>query len=343
MKNNQLLYPLFFSMTYEFLETYLPKQCGRSPHTVKSYRDALSLYRRYILNELGISISKFTFVECTRGKVLGFMDYLTKSGSKPSTRNQRLATLKSYISFASDKNIALQSIALEIKRTPQCKTPKTGKVIIPEEAMKAILNQPSNTKMGIRDRTIMILLYDTATRLAEILSLSITDVAITGDNPYIRVHGKGSKERIVPVSMKTVKHLTQYISVFHGNENSKTTLLFYTIIKNEVGEMSEGNVERFINGYAEKARLFCPSVPVKVHPHMFRRTRATELYQHGVSLPLISRLLGHASLETTKIYAEPSLKMLRDAIESVETPTEKNEQPLWEGSEKIMAKLCGLR
>ena len=343
MKNNHSSYPLFFSMTYEFLETYLPKQCGRSPHTVKSYRDALSLFRQYVLNELGISISKFTFVECTREKVIDFMDYLTKRGSKPNTRNQRLATLKSYISFASDKNIAFQSIALEIKRTPQCKAPKTGKVVIPEEAMKVIINQPSNTKMGIRDRTIMILLYDTATRLAEILSLSIIDVAITGDNPYIRVHGKGSKERIVPVSMKTVKHLTQYISVFHGNRNSKTTLLFYTIIKNVVGVMSEGNVERFIKGYAEKARLFCPSVPEKVHPHMFRRTRATELYQNGVSLPLISRLLGHASLETTKIYAKPSLKMLRDAIESVETPIEKNEQPLWEGSEKIMAKLCGLR
>ena len=144
-------------------------------------------------------------------KFLGL--YLTERGSKPSTRNQRLATLKSYISFASDKNIALQSIVLEIKRVPQCKTPKTGKVIIPEEAMKAILNQPSNSKMGIRDRTIMILLYDTATRLAEILSLFITDVAITGDNPYIRVQGKGSKERIVPVSMRTVKHLTQYIVI----------------------------------------------------------------------------------------------------------------------------------
>ena len=343
MKNNHLLYPLFFSMTYEFLETYLPLQCGRSPHTVKSYRDALSLFRRYVLDELGISIAKFTFGECTRGKVLGFMAYLAKLGSKPSTRNQRLATLKSYISFASDKNITLQSIALEIKRVPQCKTPKTMKVIIPEEAMRAILNQPSNTKMGIRDRTIMILLYDTGTRLSEILGLSITDVAITGDNPYIRVNGKGSKQRIVPISLKTVKHLAQYISVFHGNGSSKITLLFYTIIKDVVGLMSEGNVERFIKGYAEKARLSCPSVPERVHPHMFRRTRATELYQNGVSLPLISRLLGHTSLETTKIYAKPSLKMLRDAIESVETTADKNEQPLWESNEEMMAKLSGLR
>ncbi len=343
MKNNHSLDPLFFSMTYEFLEIYLPQQCGRSPHTVKSYRDALSLFRRYVLDELGISIAKFTFGECTREKILGFIAHLAKLGSKPSTRNQRLATLKSYISFASDKNITLQSIALEIKRVPQCKTTKTRKVVIPEEAMRAILYQPPNTKMGIRDRTIMILLYDTGTRLAEILGLAITDVAITGDNPYIRVHGKGSKKRIVPISMKTVKHLAQYISMFHGKGSPKTTLLFYTVIKDVVGEMSEGNVERFIRGYAEKARLSCPSVPERVHPHMFRRTRATELYQNGVSLPLISRLLGHTSLETTKVYAKPSLKMLRDAIESVETPADKNEQPLWENNEEMMAKLSGLR
>ena len=60
-------------MTYEFLEVYLPKQCGRSPHTVESYRDALSLFRRYIVNTIGISIGKFTFAACTRECVLGFI------------------------------------------------------------------------------------------------------------------------------------------------------------------------------------------------------------------------------------------------------------------------------
>ncbi len=214
MKNNDIRPPLFFSMTYEFLETFLPRQCGRSPHTVKSYRDALSLFRRYILSEHHISIAKFTFEECTREKVLGFMAHLTILGSKLSTRNQRLATLKSYMMFASDKDVTLQSIALEVKRVPQCKYSKTKKNIIPEKAMSVILNLPLNSKMGIRNRTIMILLYDSAARLAEILGLIITDVMITGDNPYIRVNGKGSKQRIIPISMKTAQHLTQYISIF---------------------------------------------------------------------------------------------------------------------------------
>jgi len=343
MKNNHRSAPLFFSMTYEFLEVYLPKQCGRSPHTVESYRDALSLFRRYIVNTVGISIGKFTFAECTRECVLGFMNYLSELKSKPSTRNQRLAALKSYFMFAADKDISLQSNELEVRRVPQCRVPKTEKTVITEDAMAAILNQPPNTRMGLRDRTIMILLYDSGARLAEILGLKLSDVVINTDNPYIRVNGKGSKQRIIPISSKTATHLVQYISVYHTKKHLETKLLFFTAIKNVAGMMSEGNVERFVKEYARKARYSCPSVPNHVHPHMFRRTRATQLYQNGVSLPLVSRLLGHASLETTQLYAKPSLKMLRNAIESVETPDQKMEKPIWETDEAIMIKLSGLR
>jgi len=343
MRNNHRSVPLFFSMIYEFLEVYLPKQYGRSPHTVESYRGALSLFRRYILHTLGISIGAFTFAECTRECVLGFMDYLTELKSKPGTRNQRLAALKSYLMFAADKDVTLQSCELQIRRVPQCRVPKTEKTVIPEDAMAAILQQPPNTKMGLRDRAMMVLLYDSGARLAELLGLNISDVAIAGDNPHIRVNGKGSKQRIVPISAKTAVHLAQYISVYHTNGRPETDLLFFSVIKNVAGMMSEGNVERFVKEYAHKAQCSCLSVPDHVHPHMFRRTRATQLYQNGVSLPLVSRLLGHASLQTTQLYAKPSLKMLREAIESVETPEQKAEKPIWEEDEAMMAKLSGLR
>ena len=233
-------------MTYEFLEVYLPKQCGRSPHTVESYRDALSLFRRYIVQTVGISIGNFTFAECTRDCMLGFMNYLSELESKASTRNQRLAALRSYLMFAADKDISLQSIELEVKRVPRCRVKKAEKTVLQEEAITAILNQPPNTKMGLRDRTIMTLLYDSAARLAEVLGLSVSDVSIDGDNPYIRVNGKGNKHRIVPISLKTAAHLAHYILVYNKNGNSNTNLLFYTVIKNEIGMISEANVERLL-------------------------------------------------------------------------------------------------
>lgn len=93
--------------------------------------------------------------------------------------------------------------------------------------------------------------------------------------------------------------------------------------------MSEGNVERFLQMYADQAREFCPEVPLRVHPHMLRRTRATNLYQNGVELALVSRILGHAVLDTTRIYAKPSMDMMREAMDSFQAPQTREENPLW--------------
>lgn len=334
---------LFFSMTYEFLDIYMVKQLGRSPDTIESYRDALTLFRRYVLNELNISITKFTFAQCTRNLIFGFLEYLEAQGNKPGTRNQRLAALKSYLWFAADKDVALQSIALEVSRVPQCKNPATEKYVLSEDALNAIFSQPASTRMGLRTRTMMILLYDSAARLAEILNLRVNDICLNEKNPYIRVVGKGSKERVVAINVKTVKHVKQYLDVYRSRDNPNINLLFYTIIKGRAGKMSEGNVERFIQQYADKARESCPDIPLRVHPHMLRRTRATNLYQNGVELALISRILGHAFLDTTRVYAKPSLAMMRKAMDSFDAPQTRDEKPLWIGSEEEMAKLCGLR
>ena len=334
---------LFFSMTHEFLDIYMVKQLGRSPDTIKSYRDALTLFRRYVLGELNISMTKFTFAQCTRNLIFGFLEYLKAQGRKPGTRNQRLAVLKSYLWFATDKDVTLQSIALEVSRVPQCKNPATEKYVLSEDALNAIFSQPAGTRMGLRDRTMMILLYDSAARLAEILNLGVNDICLNENNPYIRVMGKGSKERVVAINVKTVKHIKQYLDVYRLRDNPNINLLFYTIIKGRAGKMSEGNVERFIQQYADKARESCSDIPLHVHPHMLRRTRATNLYQNGVELALISRILGHVFLDTTRVYAKPSLAMMRKAMDSFDAPQTRDKKPLWIGSEDEMAKLCGLR
>ncbi len=334
---------LFFSMTYEFLDIYMLKQLGRSPDTIESYRDALTLFRRYVLGKLNISMAKFTFAQCTRNLIFGFLEYLKAQGRKPGTCNQRLAALKSYLWFAADKDVTLQSIALEVSRVPQLKNPSTEKYVLSEDALNSIFVQPATTRMGLRDRTMMILLYDSAARLAEILNLGVKDICLDENNPYIRIMGKGSKERVVAINTRTVKHVKKYLDVYRLRDNPDTNLLFYTIIKGRSGKMSEGNVERFIQQYADKARESCPDIPLHVHPHMLRRTRATNLYQNGVELALISRILGHAFLDTTRVYAKPSLAMMRKAMDYVDVPQTKDEKPLWIGSEEEVAKLCGLR
>jgi site-specific recombinase XerD len=272
------------------------------------------------------------------------MSYLKNTGSKASTRNQRLTALKTYLWFAADKNISLQSIALEASRVKTSKTRSPSREVLSEKALTAILAQPADTRMGLRDRTIMTLLYDSAARLAEILDLRMENITLDGSDPHIRVRGKGDKERVVSISEPAVKHLRYYSQYYRDCDNPETNLFFYTIINNTVNKMSESNVERFVQDYADKARAKCQEIPASVYPHMFRRTRATHLYQDGVALPLVSRILGHAQLDTTSnIYAKPSIKMMRDALNSGTQNENCAEKPLWIGSEDDLAKKSGLR
>ncbi|WP_070042287.1 tyrosine-type recombinase/integrase [Robinsoniella peoriensis] len=181
-----------------------------------------------------------------------------------------------------------------VSRVPFLKNPEKEKALLSEECLKALLSAPGNRKIEIRDTTILVLLYDSAIRLSELPALKLSDVNLKNTTPYLRIHGKGDKERIVSISEGTVKHLENYIKLFHNQDAPATDYLFYTFIHNQANPMSSGNVERIINKYAEKIRPEHPDLPAKVHPHMFRRTRATNLYQSDVELELVSRILGHA-------------------------------------------------
>lgn len=334
---------LFFSLTYEFLEVYMRIQMLRSSATIESYRDALTVFRRYLRDELHMRVDAFGFVDCTRDLVLGFMEHLSAVGNKPGTRNQRLAALKSYLWFAAEKDMTLQSVAIAVGRVKSCRDPKKDKPILDEQAIKLLLDAPPNTRIGIRDRTLLILLYDSAARLDEILSLRRADLFLSTDSPCIRVVGKGQKERVIGLAERTSAHLKQYLSVFHAKDSPETDLLFYTTIKEQTGKMSEANVERFLKKYAEQVREEYPDIPERVHPHMLRRTRATGLYRDGVDLSIVSRFLGHAQLETTRIYATPSVEMMRRAIAKMPM-TSLDEAPAWDANaDAMMAKLCGLR
>ena len=332
---------LFFSRTHEFLDGYLASQCSRSPHTVKAYRDALTVLRRYVTSQ-GLSLKSFGFEDCTRDFLLGFMEYLQKSGYEKSSCNQRLAAIKSYMWFVADGDITWQQNALMVSRIPFLRTPDKERETLSEECLKALFSAPDKNKRGIRDAAIMIILYDSAIRLSELLGLKVSDVNLLNDIPYLRIRGKGDRERIVSISDNAAKHLKNYMVLYHGTDPPVTDGVFYTVIHGKVHPMSPGNVARIIDKYVRIIRPVCPDLPEKVHPHMFRRTRATDLYQSNIELELVSRILGHASTQTTRIYAKPSLEMLKAAMDQ-SNPALNAEDPLWPDDEEEFARICGLR
>ena len=111
---------LLFSMTLEYLETYMPKQLGLSPQTIKAHRDALTVFRRFLLEEKKVSIQRFAFAECTPALMQDFIVHMKSIGNSTSTCNRRLSSIRSYLWFASNRNIALQSVALRMAKIPSC-------------------------------------------------------------------------------------------------------------------------------------------------------------------------------------------------------------------------------
>lgn len=345
MNTKKLDKALFFSMTLDFLEIYLIRESDGSTLSQKSYKDALSIFRRYISKERQLSVKTFRFSDCTYDFVLDYRNWLydTKNYSA-TTVNHRLAVLKSYIQYAAAKDLTIQQVALSIEEVPFLRKPKKLRPILSKEQLFELFILPSNTHLGRRDTMILVLLFDTAIRVAELVKLEVCNVNLFVTEPYILVKGKGSKERTVALNGKTVMLLKSYTDEFH-NEGSHKEALFYTVIRGEKGKMSTRNVERLIKKYADILREQDPEVPESVYPHMLRRTRACGLYQDGVDISLIARVLGHSSIETTKDhYAFPSLKQKKAAMEkgNAYEPDAKQEQ-MWPDDEDELAMICGLR
>ena len=126
---------------------------------------------------------------------------------------------------------------------------KRRSLFCPKDALAAILSAPPDTKFGVRDRAILILLYDTAVRVSELLNIRLCDITAETKHPNIFITGKGNKERTIQLTAKAAGHLKEYMRVYHSN-SSKEAYLFSTTIKGVTDRMSVGNVQRIIKKYA---------------------------------------------------------------------------------------------
>lgn len=346
MSSSILKEDLFFSMTWDFLNVYLPARHKNSTETSKSYEDGLSIFRRYVTNIRLIPMEKFRFQDLTYDFVLDYREYLVTKGYKPNTVNHRLAVISAYMRYAASRRISLTQIYMNIAEVPYVIVPSRVRDIIEDDCtIKDLLDAPSATAKGIRDRMILVMLYDTAIRVDELICLDLSDVNLSAEDPYIRVRGKGDKERIVALSEKTLPLAHQYISIFHKDLRKRSIPFIYTVLRGECGRMSSRNIERIVQKYADAIRSKHPDLPKKVYPHMIRRTRASKWYRDGIPIETIALIMGHSDAKTTrKSYASPSVEMLREQMSSGTDamPDAASEQPLWRNDDEL-AKLCGIR
>ncbi len=336
---------LFFSMTWDYLNVYLPTQHRDSPKTIKSYEDALTVFRRYITDIKKIQMEKFRFEDLTYDFILDYRVYLVEKGYKPATVNHRLSVVSAYMKYVATRRINLYQIYLNVSDVPYVTVPSRVREIIESpDVIKEYLASPGASIKGIRDQVIIVLLYDTAIRADELIGLDVSDVVINVDEPHILVRGKGDKERFAALSEKTVPLVKRYLSIYHKDLRRRSDPFIYTVVKGQMGRMSERNVERIVKKYSDKIREKYPDIP-NVYPHLLRRTRASGWYREGIPIETIAVILGHSDAKTTrKSYASPSVEMLRAQMEkgTGSEPDIEPEKPLWKDDDEL-ARICGIR
>jgi site-specific recombinase XerD len=338
----------FFKSIRNFLADYLPNRREYSVNTVQSYRDALKLLIMFLREVKGYKLAQIDFNIFSTELIFEFLTWLKYSRNcSTASVNQRITALRSFFSYAADQDCTLIALSLEINKKVKAKK-QYGKVVgfLSESALKAILAQPDEkNRIGLRNLTLMILMYDTGARCGEILQMKVRDLRLNTPHPQAYLMGKGRKPRCTPLLPKTVSHCERYLKTFHADATAQgDEFLFYTVIHGTRNSISADTVAAFMKKYGKMARHSCPEVPELIHPHMMRHTRAMHYYHDGMPLVMLAEILGHVDIQTTKIYAAADTEMKRKAMEKVDSNQKNVPEPsaIWEDNEDMILQLSGL-
>lgn len=315
-----------------YFSTYLPLTCGVSPNTCNSYRDAFKLILLYFQEEKGVHANSIELRMLNRNLVSDFLDWLEAQRKvSVTTRNQRLAAMKAFAHYVQYRNPEyLENCTDIITMRPK----KHEKPVIPfltEDELKALLAQPDpSTRHGLRDLTLLSLLYDSGARVQEITDLQLKDIRLT--NPaMVTLTGKGRKARQVPLMKETCTLLDTYIRNFDLNSEPLTAPLFF----NKKGEaLSRYGITYILKKYVSKAEL--DGSARKISPHGLRHTKAMHLLRAGVNMIYIRDFLGHVDISTTEVYARIDAEMKRKVFEEKVPNFTPNTTMPWEEDKDLL-------
>lgn len=339
-----------FEQIHKYFTEYLPEYRSASEHTLRSYRTAVDMYLGFLKHKHGVSLFDVSFSMITPESLQEYLVYLKEGGASESTCRHRLASLKAFLKYCADMDSTLAVYYLHTNTVAVKSTPVNAAVeYLSEKAIRILLEQPDlTTTKGQRDMFFMILLYDTGARVEELLSARLSDIQ-TEAPVKMHLFGKGKKHRTVPLADRTIRHYKQYLKKFHPEETRYSDeYIFYTNREGKHHKMCSDTVRSFMKEYGLAARKYCPEIPMNVHPHLFRHSRAMHLYQGGMDLTLVSQWLGHANLQTTLIYAHADTEQKRKAIELATgsmSPVKKNPSSgvYTVNDEDTLRKLYGLK
>ena len=328
-----------------FLNEYVPSQKSRSNHTLKSYQYALALFIGYLDTEKGISAESLCGGCFSRIIIEEWLQWLMEQrGCSPETCNNRLASLRAFLKYLGSREIPFLYLSEDATRIPRKKEVRKKINGMSKKAVQALLSVPElSTKAGRRDLALMIIIYSTAARMDEILSLKTKHLHLGVEKPNATIIGKGSKIRTLYLLPKAVSHLKKYQKEFHGDSPNPEAYVFYSRNAGQHGKMSQPAVSKQLKKHAGVANKKCDEVPLNLHAHQLRHAKASHWLQDGMNIVQISFLLGHEQLQTTMVYLDITIEQELKALATLEDENDKKVSKKWKDTNGGLAGFCGVK
>ena len=290
--------------------SYLINQRRLSNHTIASYRDMFRLLLPFIATQQNKPVSRLRLADMNAEIILLFLQYLEETrGNKVTTRNARLAAIHSFLGYAAVEEPQTLPDIQRVMAIPEKRTDHFLFKCLEKNEIDALLKvQDLTTWFGQRDHILFLTLYNTGARVSEITRVQLKDIDLLRQKA-IHLHGKGRKERIIPLWAQTIAELKNWINKIDSTSDAP-------LFPNRYGAaMTRFGVGQRLNCAVKNASNICPSLKGKhITPHTIRHTTAMSLLQSGVDLTVIALWLGHEKIETTHQYMEANLEMKKKAL-----------------------------
>ncbi|WP_020008368.1 site-specific tyrosine recombinase XerD [Salinicoccus albus] len=275
---------------------FLSVEKGLSQSSIESYSQDLKQYLSF-LEDNGVS----EYNDIDTELLILFLKVLKESGRSGKTLSRMQSTLRNYHQFLLNENITSKNPALRLQSV---KEDKKLPVYLTVEEMETLLRTPDDSRAGSRDRAMMELLYASGLRVSEIIDISMTDLNIALG--FIKVRGKGSKERIVPMTDYVGRLLQEYMETHRLEllKDDHTDALFIT-------NRGKGFTRQGLWKTIKKYELLS-GIGKNITPHTFRHSFATHLIENGADLRAVQEMLGHSDISTTQIYTQISAVKIRE-------------------------------
>ena len=335
MSATQPLGPLMHS----FFADHLITVKGLQPASVRSYRDTMRLLLRFVAADKGTKITRLNVGDLTFERMVGFLRHLEHDrGNHTRTRNQRLAALHTLFDYIAGRDPEMLAVCQRVAAIPMKRAAPAETHFLERDEVESLLRGlPRDGRLALRDRTLLLFLYNTGARAQEAADVRVEHLDL-GKRPLVRLHGKGDKWRTCPLWRQTAELLgsllasfgpppTPQSAVFTAHGQALTRFGIYKIVRRHAVGLDDARTDR------------------RVSPHTFRHTAAVHLLEAGVEVNVIRGWLGHADLTTTNRYAEINTRAKVEALRATEPPGSSagpRTRPVWQSDESLLNWLASL-